>query len=92
VHSLGSDWCKSGRNPVDVPPHLEERIREDKSIKVRRKAVQTLAAQTPNRRIARLLRRAVRDQTDPKLRRFAQWGLSRYDDAPRAAAGKGTER
>lgn len=84
VHSLGCDRCKGGENPIDVLPYLEERIREDKSIKVRRMAVQTLAVQSPSRRIARVLRRALRDETDPKIRRFAQWGLARYEAARRA--------
>jgi hypothetical protein len=79
VHSLGCDRCKGGQNPIDVMPHLEERIREDKSIKVRRMAAQTLAAQTPNKLIARVLRRVLRDESDPKIRRFAEWGLSRYE-------------
>jgi HEAT repeat protein len=81
VHSLGCDRCKCGQNPIDVVPHLEERIREDKSIKVRRMAVQTLATQTPNKRIARVLRRVLRDESDPKIRRFAEWGVRRYEEA-----------
>ncbi|MHB8381365.1 MAG: HEAT repeat domain-containing protein [Candidatus Binataceae bacterium] len=78
VHSLGCDRCKGGENPIDVLPHVAERIREDKSIKVRRAAAWTLAAQTPNKSIARVLRRVLRDETDPKMRKAAQWGLSRY--------------
>jgi HEAT repeat protein len=81
VHSLGCDRCKGGQNPIDVLPHLEERIREDKSIKVRRMAVQTLAAQTPNKLIARVLRRVLRDESDPRIRRFAEWGVARYEKA-----------
>ena len=81
VHSLGCDRCKNGENPIDVLPYVEERLREDKSIKVRRMAVLTLAIQAPNKRIARVLRRALRDETDLKLRRFAQWGLKRYDES-----------
>jgi len=89
VHSLGCDRCKSGQNPIDVLPHLEERIREDKSIKVRRMAVQTIAAQSQNRRVARILRRVLRDENDPKIRRFAQWGLKRYEDACSIEKAKG---
>ncbi|HTR63606.1 MAG TPA: HEAT repeat domain-containing protein [Candidatus Binataceae bacterium] len=81
VHSLGCDRCKGGQNPIDVLPHLEERIREDKSIKVRRMAVQTLAAQTPNKLIARVLRRVLRDESDAKIRKIAEWGLARYEKA-----------
>jgi HEAT repeat protein len=86
VHSIGCDRCKSGENPIDVLPYVEERIREDKSIKVRRTAVLTLATQTPNKRIARVLRRALRDEIDEKLRRYAQYGLRRYEDAIKAPA------
>lgn len=53
VHSLGCDRCKGGENPIDVLPYVAERIREDKSIKVRRAAAWTIASQTPNQRIAR---------------------------------------
>jgi hypothetical protein len=84
VHSLGCDRCKSGENPIDVLPHVEERIRADKSIKVRRTAVTTLATQTPNKRIARVLRRVLRDETDPKMRGMANWGLKRYEQASSA--------
>jgi hypothetical protein len=83
VHSLGCDRCKGGENPIDVLPYVEERIREDKSIKVRRTAVWTLAAQTPNKRIARVLRRALRDETDPKMRMAANWGIGRYEQSRR---------
>lgn len=86
VHSLGCDRCKSGQNPIDVLPYVEERIREDKSIKVRRTAVLTLAQQTPNKRIARVLRRALRDETDQKIRNYAQFGLRRYEDSLKAPA------
>ena len=88
AHSLGCDRCKGGQNPIDVLPYLEERIREDKSIKVRRMAVQTLAVQTPTYRIARVLRRALRDETDPKIRRFAEWGLARYEKERIASTNK----
>lgn len=84
VHSLGCDRCKGGENPIDVLPYIAERIREDKSIKVRRTAVWTLASQTPNKRIARVLRCVLRDQSDPKLRMAAQWGLGRYQQSRRA--------
>jgi len=78
VHSLGCDRCKGGENPIDAVPLLEKRLREDKSIKVRRMAALTLAIQQPNRRIARILRRALRDEADAKLQKFAKWGLHRY--------------
>jgi hypothetical protein len=88
VHSLGCDRCKNGENPIDVLPLVAERIREDKSIKVRRAAVLTLIAQTPSRRIARVLRCVLRDEADPKIRRYAHYGLKRYDEAMGAAASQ----
>jgi hypothetical protein len=54
-----------------------------------RMAVQTIAAQTPKRRIALILRRVLRDQSDPKIRRFAQWGLKRYEYACSSEKAKG---
>ncbi len=48
VHSLGCDRCKNGESPIDAVPLLAERLREDKSIKVRRTAVMTLAIQQPD--------------------------------------------
>jgi len=79
VHSLGCDRCKGGENPIDAVPLLAEKLREDKSIKVRRMAAWTLAIQQPDKQIARVLRRALRDESDPKLRRWADWGLKRYE-------------
>jgi HEAT repeat protein len=86
VHSLGCDRCKGGENPIDAVPLLAQLLVDDKSIKVRRMAVLTLAIQQPDRRIARVLRKALRDETDPKLRRFAKWGLKRYEQAAADAA------
>jgi HEAT repeat protein len=81
VHSLGCDRCKGGENPIDAVPLLAERLREDKSIKVRRMAAWTLAIQPPDRRIARILRRVLRDETDVKLRRWADFGIRRYEQS-----------
>ncbi|MGH7778199.1 MAG: HEAT repeat domain-containing protein [Candidatus Binataceae bacterium] len=86
VHSLGCDRCKGGENPIDVLPYVAERIREDKSIKVRRAAAWTIASQTPNKQIARVLRRVLRDETDSKMRMAAQWGLGRYEQSRHADA------
>jgi HEAT repeat protein len=81
VHSLGCDTCKAGENPVDAVPLLLERLREDKSIRVRRMAAQMLALQKPERRVIRIMRQILRDESDPKLRMFAHWGLHRSDAA-----------
>jgi HEAT repeat protein len=86
VHSLGCDRCKGGENPIDAVPLLAQRLAEDKSVKVRRTAVLTLAIQQPDKRIARILRKALRNETDPKLRGFAKWGLRRYEQAAADAA------
>lgn len=86
VHSLGCDRCKGGENPIDVLPYIAQRIREDKSVKVRRAATWTLASQTPNKQIARVLRCVLRDETDPKMKMAAQWGLGRYEQSRRVAA------
>ncbi len=81
VHSLGCDRCKGGENPIDAVPLLAQRLDQDKSIKVRRTAAWTLAAQQPEKRVARILRKALRDETDPKLRLAAHWGLTRYQQS-----------
>jgi HEAT repeat protein len=86
VHSLGCDRCKNGENPIDAVPHLARRLRDDPSIKVRRTAVLTLAIQKPERRVASILRRVLRDETDPKMRAYATWGIGRYDEAIRGAS------
>jgi HEAT repeat protein len=85
VHSLGCDRCKAGENPIDVLPYVEERLREDKSIKVRRAAAWTLASQSPNKRIVRVLRRLLRDESDDKLRKAASWGVRRYEESLKGA-------
>ena len=85
VHSLGCDRCKSGENPIDVLPYVEERLRQDKSIKVRRAAAWTIASQTPNKRIARVLRRVLRDESDDKMRKAASWGIGRYEESLKGA-------
>ena len=85
VHSLGCDRCKGGENPIDAVPLLAERLREDKSIKVRRTAALTLAIQKPERRIARIFGTILRDETDPKLRTWATWGLKRYQESQQGA-------
>jgi HEAT repeat protein len=86
VHSLGCDRCKGGENPIDAVPLLAQRLAEDKSIKVRRTAAWTLAAQQPEKRVARILRKALRDETDPKLRLAAKWGVKRYEQSVAEAA------
>ena len=88
VHSLGCDRCKNGENPIDAVPLLAERLREDKSIKVRRTAALTLAIQKPERRVAKIFRCILRDETDPKLRSWATWGLKRYAEAQAAGAAE----
>jgi HEAT repeat protein len=86
VHSIGCDRCKGGENPIDAVPLLAQRLADDKSIKVRRAAVWTLVIQTPEKRIARILRKALREETDPKLCGAAKWGLTRYAQAVEQAA------
>jgi hypothetical protein len=76
VHSISCEPCKVGENPVNVVPLLITRVREDRSIKVRRMAALMLMQRTPDRRIARVFRSILRDQTDEPLRRFATWGLA----------------
>ena len=79
VHALGCDQCKKTERLLDVVPHLADRLAEDKSLKVRRTAALMLAIQSEDRRARRALRRALRSETDDKLRRMADWGLTKFE-------------
>lgn len=86
VHSLACDRCKAGENPIDVVPHLIERIEQDESIRVRRMATAMLAYLHPDARGARVFEAILRDQTDAKLRLHARGGLARCLEAGIATA------
>ena len=76
VHSLACDPCKPGGNPVDPVP-AAVRALDDRSLRVRRTAAWSLAAQSPERRSVRALRRALDSETDEKVLKAIHWGLSR---------------
>ncbi len=75
VHSIACEPCKEGDNPIDVVPLLAKRIKEDKSIKVRRTAAIMLWQWAGERRVSRIYRRILSDESDEKIRRYARWGL-----------------
>lgn len=77
THALGCDLCKQGERAIDVVPHLIRRVREDRSIRVRRVATVMLALQPSSRRTSRFFRQILKDESDPKLCRMAEFGLSR---------------
>ena len=82
VHSLACDRCKVGENPVDVVPHLVERIEVDESIRVRRMAVAMLAEECVlDERVTAVFRRVLDEEDDRKLRLHAERGLERAEAA-----------
>jgi HEAT repeat protein len=86
VHSLACDRCKTGENPIDVVPLLQERIRNDESIRVRRQAVMMLAYQHAKPELTGFFQELLDTETDRKLHMHAGFGLmlSRNEAAPRA--------
>jgi len=92
VHSISCDRCKIGENPIDVVPHLIERIELDESIRVRRMATVMLAAQCDvDARVLPVFERILATEEDRKLRLHAQHGVDRYAEAGlrSPAAGRG---
>ena len=75
VLSLGIDGQKNGNGPFDAVPHLAWSALQDPAVRVRRVAVLMLMVQAPERRIARILRKVLAAEADPKARRVAGWGL-----------------
>ncbi len=78
VHSLACDHCKSEIEcPVDVVPHLIERIELDESVRVRRMATIMLGSEHLDPRAVPVLR-ALSGESDAKLRAHAERALERY--------------
>lgn len=83
VHTLACDRCAGGENPVDVVPHLVERLWHDESIRVRRMSMAMLAQHVlihdepdePDEPIESICLEVLDRETDRKLRRQAEWGL-----------------
>ena len=62
-------------NGIDSVPHLAYSALHDLSVRVRRVAVLMLLLQAPERRVARILRKALATEQDPKAIRLAKWAL-----------------
>ncbi|MBT8488901.1 MAG: HEAT repeat domain-containing protein [Gemmatimonadetes bacterium] len=78
VHSLACDHCKDEvACPVDVVPHLIERIEVDESIRVRRMATIMLGTEYADPRAVPVLRRLL-NESDAKLRGHALRAVDRY--------------
>lgn len=77
VHSIACEPCKEGEHPLDAVPLLAKRLKEDKSIKVRRTAALSLLQWATEKRVRRLLRGILDSEEDMKIRRYANWGLRR---------------
>jgi len=78
VHSIACDHCKDGQGcPVDVVPHLIERIEVDDSVRVRRMATIMLGTDQLDVRAVPALEK-LRGAEDAKLRRHAERTLETY--------------
>ena len=78
VHSLACDHCKEEvACPVDVVPHLIERIEIDASIRVRRMATIMLGNEHLDPRAVPVFRKLL-GEADGKLREHARGALARY--------------
>lgn len=79
VHSIGCDRCKDGVNPIDAVPHLAYSALNDPAVRVRKTAADMLAIQSPERRVARILREVIATEEDPRVVRNAEFGLKRHE-------------
>lgn len=86
VHALGCDRCKGGEMVLDAVPQIAERLRDDKSLKVRRTAANFLALRPTDKRARRALRRALEVETDHRLVNMAKWGLGLHEYQLRGSA------
>ncbi|MXY25520.1 MAG: HEAT repeat domain-containing protein [Acidobacteria bacterium] len=64
----------SGRG-IDSVPQFAYSAVHDPSVRVRRVAVLMLLLQAPERRVARILRKVMATEQDPKVVRLAEWAL-----------------
>ena len=78
VHAIACDHCKDGVTcPVDVVPHLIERIETDDSVRVRRMAVIMLTTDFQDPRSVPVLQQVLRKEKDAKLLLHTREGLER---------------
>lgn len=78
VHSIACEHCREDvACPVDVVPHLLERVRADASVRVRRMAVIMLGAECNDPRAIPVLEEVVEQETDAKLVAHARQALQR---------------
>lgn len=63
------------RDGIDSVPHFAYSALHDPSVRVRRVAVLMLLLQAPERRVARILRKVMATEQDPKAVRVADWAL-----------------
>ncbi len=79
LHTLACEACKpedSACFPIDVVGVVLERLRDDRSLRVRRAAAASVMWKNPlEPRILRAFRRVLRDETDPELRSKAEKAL-----------------
>lgn len=79
LHSLSCHDCKSVPLGVDVIGSLVDAALSDRSLAVRRRAVQYLVGQTPDSRAADAMQVILDADTDPILLRRAQIALGWHD-------------
>jgi HEAT repeat protein len=67
VHAIGCDACKTKALQIDVVGLLLERVRDDRSLKVRRAAANMLAVQQADARAVPALRSILEQEDDQRL-------------------------
>jgi HEAT repeat protein len=82
LHALTCGGCKPAGEcevgEVDVTRYVIERLRTDPSLRVRRLAALTLSSGPFEPRVKRALKGSWETESDAKLRRFIESGLSRH--------------
>ena len=82
VHSIACDHCKDDiQCSIDVVPHLIERIKLDKSTRVRKMAVIMLGQEFCDPRAVPIFQQILREENDRKILLHAKEGLRRLADA-----------
>jgi HEAT repeat protein len=88
VHSIACEHCKDDVEcPVDVVPHLIERVRVDPSVRVRRMAVIMLGDELADPRGITVLEEVLESDTDRRLLAHAKRGLERIRGVPTSEPG-----
>lgn len=90
VHALACNHCKDDvRCPIDVVPHLLERVTQDPDLRVRKMAVIMVTTDFADARAVPVIEHALAIESDRKLRLHAEEGLIRLKRALAAPGSSG---